>query len=232
MRKIGVLKSPPSDPLLNVSLAVHSDGRLSIGNVTFVGTISTAEAGIPLDGINALDVAAPQPSCPKALEPGPTVEHGVTLITPDMGEVVLQDSRNGDANSNYVIRDAVLITAHQSSAHDTFVVDTVAETAELRTIPQLATDQVALLTSKSAEADDSAAWVLANLAVGVEFTAHGELSDATITDLIGGPASRSPRRSSSCSRRESTPRSSSTAEVRAPSSRTFLRSPGRAPATR
>lgn len=185
-----IVKSPPSSSRLNVSLAVHADGHLSIGHVTFSGTVSTASASIALDGINALDVAAPQPSCPKALAPGPTVASGITMITPDMGDVVLEGSRHSDANSDYRIDDAVLVLAHRSpsNAPESFVVDAVSEVDLLTAIPQLAPDQVALLSSQSPELEDAAEWLLTNLPVGTEFTAGGELSDATITELLGAPA--------------------------------------------
>ncbi|QJU54171.1 phosphodiester glycosidase family protein [Herbiconiux sp. KACC 21604] len=186
-----IVKSPPADPALNVALAVHADGHLSIGSVTFSGTIAANGSSIPLDGINALGVAATQPSCPKALMTGPIEASGVTLLTPDMGDVVLADSPYGTANSDYAIEQPILVSARRDAAvgPDSYVVTGVSRES-LGSIPALPDGEVALVSSwpEGGGGSATADWLATELTPGTAFTAAGALSDPTITTLIGAPA--------------------------------------------
>jgi len=86
-----ILKSPP--PGYQANLAVHAGGSLSIGAVGFVGAVVHGTDVFPLASINTLGDGGPQPPCPKAFAE-PTHGLGITLLTPDLGALTLQNGAN------------------------------------------------------------------------------------------------------------------------------------------
>ncbi len=71
----------------------HADGSLSIGAVGFVGAVVHGTDVFPLALINTLGDGGPQPPCPKAFAE-PTHGLGITLLTPDLGPLTLQNGAN------------------------------------------------------------------------------------------------------------------------------------------
>ena len=172
-----ILKSPP--PGYQANLAVHADGSLSIGAVGFVGAVVHGTDVFPLASINTLGDGGPQPPCPKAFAE-PTHGLGITLLTPDLGPLTLQNGAN--PGIHYVIDDAVLVRAHRAGL--TTVVDSMTP-GPFASLPQLAPNEVALLGSQSATPGTGGSW-LARLSAGDLIATPYSLLDPTVTQLVTG----------------------------------------------
>ncbi|WP_291057065.1 phosphodiester glycosidase family protein [Herbiconiux sp.] len=198
-----VWKSPPNNADLNASIFVNADGTMGIGQVYFDASIQVvaADGSIQdqhaLDSVNTLGDGVPQPGCPKD-HAEPTTGTGITLITPDMGDVVLNASYNESPDSQYILpasAAAVEVRAHADGSGG-YVVDAVALPGRIAEISGLAPGQIILLASQSDVENTAGFWLKNSIEAGdtlgiPQALAVGDGSDrlqlgAEITSLVGG----------------------------------------------
>ncbi|WP_440710644.1 phosphodiester glycosidase family protein [Herbiconiux sp. YIM B11900] len=198
-----VMKSPPNSADLNASVFVNADGTMGIGHVYFDASIQVlaADGSVQdehaLDSVNTLGDGVPQPGCPKD-HAEPTTGAGITLITPDMGEVVLNASYNESPDSQYIVpasAAAVEVTAHADGSGG-YVVDAVALPGQITGIAALEPGQIILLASQSDVEKTAGYWLKNSLEAGdtleiPQALAVGDGKDrvqlgAGITSLVGG----------------------------------------------
>jgi hypothetical protein len=187
-----ILKTPARMAQQLANLVQFKDGHVAIGRVGFTGSISAAGTTIPLTSINDLADAGPQQRCPPRLDGNNAAAgNGVTMVTPDMGPVVLAPTTGTAPNAaQFQLPNALVVSGVRSGQH-VRVTRVVQHTpaSPLASLPGLTGNQVILVTSTPAQI----AWLSSHaipgqvLAVSSSLTVTGKPT-SQIRTMVGGGA--------------------------------------------
>ena len=186
-----ILKTPSTTPQGYANLVQYRDGHVAVGQVGFTGTIRAGATSIPLTSVNDLADAGPQQRCPPRLETNAAAGNGVTIVTRDMGRVVLAPTTGMGTNAAQFQLPNALVVSGVREGHGVRVTSIVQHTPAnpLASLPALSGRQVILVTSAPA----AISWLTAHarpggrLAVGGSLTVNGKPT-SKIRTLVGGGA--------------------------------------------
>jgi hypothetical protein len=191
-----ILKTPARMAQGLANLVQYRNGLFGVGKVAFDGSIHAANGSfIRLTSINDLADAGPQQRCPPRLDGNNAAAGtGVTLVTPDMGAVVLPPTTGEAPNAAQFQLPNALVVSGIRNGHS-FRVTSVANHSSLNplspllSLPALTGNRAALVTSAAASKN----WLIAHAKPGAVISVEGALvinhkRTAQIQTLIGGGA--------------------------------------------
>lgn len=197
-----IFRSPSTDPRINASIYSRADGSMGIGQVSFTGSIAVdgQTDAEPLASINTLSDGIPQPSCPQGFREGQRSSgDGISMLTPDLGAVQLQESTKDGDNGTVVPASTEVVTVAARGIPgevDAYEVTAVTTSQGLTALDAIPSGQVVFIGS-SPEESTGGAWlkdrevgqvlrVSSHLMVGTGEDAARE--GDSIRSLIGGVA--------------------------------------------